>query len=443
MNKNILSISFICLIALLSSCSKGYFYTGINDDQTQLKNPTPKLLLPPIQLSSGYEYGGDESRFATIFVQQVTGDANQSYSANIYNVSPDDVDNMWSAGFYVGIMENNYQLIQISQQMNQKYYYAIGEILMALHLQRVTDLWGDIPYSKAFLGEASKNAPFDSQQSIYDSIFVLLNRALATINAGDNGVNVPGSEDYLYGGDMGKWSHFAHAIKARSFLHLVKQNPSYYDSAIAEIPLAFVDGTENAVVPFSGSSVTSENPTEQFNSQRGDIVYSGTLQNIMKSASDPRIAVYFGTKDQTQLGTLYGSANSSVPLMTYDELKFIEAEAQYQQGNKDAAAAAYNAAIKANLLRTIGDTSYLANVSKTSSNIGLNDIMTQKYIALFLRPESWTDWRRTGLPALSATTGNVTGNVIPRALVYPSSEVRYNSNTPKGQTLTSHIWWDK
>lgn len=436
-------------VVVFSSCKK-YFYDGINDDPTQLKDPTPSLMLSPILLSSGYEYGGDESRFPSIFMQQVTGDANQSYSAGIYNISPDDVDNMWSFGFYSGLMNNTYDLINKAEELNQKYYHAIGQITMANLLQRTTDLWGDIPYKDAFKGNESKNAAFDSQESIYNQIFSLLNNAIAEIDAGDAGSSLPGQEDILYRNadddidlQMSQWKKLAHALKARAFIHLVKINPAYYDSVINEIPDAFAGNEDNAIVPFSASSVNSENPTFQFNDQRGDITYDGYLQDILKAAGDPRVKVYYAGASGLSLGSLYGSDNSGVPLMTYYELKFIEAEAQFQKGAKSLAADAYNEAVKANLNFTVKDQSYAASVEKTAANITLADIMTQKYIALFLRAESWTDWRRTGIPALTAPGGNVTGGTIPRALVYPSKEVRYNSNTPTGRTLTSKLWWDK
>lgn len=442
-NHKLYVTSLLLAVVILSACSKKFFYDGINDDPTQLKDPTPALMLAPVILSSGYEYGGDESRFTSTFMQQVTGDANQSYSAGIYNISPDDVDNMWSFGFYSGLMNNDYDLINLANSLNQKYYHAVGQILMANFLQRATDLWGDIPYSEAFKGNDSKNAKFDTQETIYQQIFSLLNSAIGEIDGGDAGSAVPGSEDYLYSGDMSKWEMLAHALKARCFIHLVKVNPAYYDSAINEIPKAFTGNVDNAIVPFSASSVNSSNPTFQFDDQRGDITYDGYLQTLLKNAGDPRFGVYYNSTDSTALGDFYGAANAPVPLMTFYELKFIEAEAQFQKGNMDAAAAAYNAAVIANLNYTVGNSSYASTVEKTAANITLTDIMIQKYISLFLRAESWTDWRRTGIPNLTPADGNVTGGVIPRALIYPSGEIKYNSNTPKGRTLTSKLWWDQ
>ena len=128
--------------------------------------------------------------------------------------------------------------------------------------------------------------------------------------------------------------------------------------------------------------------------------------------------------------------------MSYDELKFIEAELQFRNNDRSAAATAYNEAVRANLSRTVGSDVYLQEVSRTAANITLNDIMTQKYIALFLSPEVWTDWRRTGIPALKAPQGSALGGQLPRSLLYPSSEQRYNSNAPKNTTMLRRVWWD-
>ena len=214
-----------------------------------------------------------------------------------------------------------------------------------------------------------------------------------------------------------------------------------YDRALAEAAIGFLPG-ENAEVRFSGTSVTSENPWYQFNDQRGDIVFTGYIYDIMAAANDPRLAVY--SDGAEGLGTLYGSNNSSVFLMSYDELKFIEAECNFQKSAPDAAAAAtaYNEAVRANLRRTVNSQSYAATITKTAANITLADIMTQKYIALFLSPEVFTDWRRTGYPQLVAPEGSTLGGALPRSLPYPSGEQRYNSNAPKNTSLARRVWWD-
>jgi hypothetical protein len=435
-------IVLLLLAITFSSCSKGYFYDTINDDPSQLQHPVPSSLLPGIIQNTGYIMGGDASRFPASFMQQVVGIANQSVLANNYEVSSDDVDGMWTAGLY-SIMGNTNSMINLAKDKGQGHYAAIGKILMAYNLGVATDFWGDVPYSEAFLGKANLAPKFDTQQSIYAAIDQLLGDAATSLGTADGSPFQPGTDDLLYGGDLGMWFRFAHSLKAKFYLHLAKRDPANYAKALAEVPLGFAAG-ESAVVKFSGTSAPSQNPWYQFNTQRPDIGFTGTLYDLLKGANDPRLAVYQTLAGgDAALGPLYGSPNSSVYLMSYDELRFIEAEAQFQAGaNKAAAAAAYNDAVATNLIRTVKTAAYAPTVAKTAADITLNDIMTQKYFALFLNAEVWTDWRRTGLPVLTAPAASTLGGALPRSLLYPIGEERYNPNAPKNTSLLRRVWWD-
>ena len=59
-----------------------------------------------------------------------------------------------------------------------------------------------------------------------------------------------------------------------------------------------------------------------------------------------------------------------------------------------------------------------------------------KYAARFLSPETYTDYRRTGIPALVPT-----GSTIPKRFPYPTNERLYNSSTPS-LTKNDKVWWD-
>lgn len=431
---------------LMASCKKAYFYHGINEDPSQLKTPTPASLLAGTILSSGYLWGGDASRYASIFTQQTYGNANQAYSYSHYIVTSDDVDNLWYAGTYGAVMTNIDTLIKVAHAQGQGHYEAVGKILMANMLGLTTDFWGDAPYSQAFQGINNTQPKFDTQEQIYTSLQSMLDDAITLLSTDDGSEFQPGGEDLLYGGDLDKWLRFAHSLKAKFYLHLIKvaghTDPT---EGIAQAGLGFKSG-ESATVAFAGSAaVTTQAPWYQFNTQRGDISFDGHLYDMMVGDNDPRFAPYFDTANAT-LGPLYGNPNSGVVLMSYDELQFDLAELRFRKGQTTDAAIAYNTAVKANLIRsgveeTDADT-YAASVGETAASITLQDIINQKYRALYLSPETWTDWRRTGFPTLSPADGNVLG-AIPRSLLYPSSEVRYNAgNTPKRTTMLARVWWD-
>ncbi|XBA03157.1 SusD/RagB family nutrient-binding outer membrane lipoprotein [Fibrella sp. ES10-3-2-2] len=78
--------------------------------------------------------------------------------------------------------------------------------------------------------------------------------------------------------------------------------------------------------------------------------------------------------------------------------------------------------------------------------------MEQKWIALFGQGvEAWTEFRRTGIPALTPPALNTNLNVIPTRLPYPGSEeslnrVNFNEALTRqgGQnTMRMKLWFAK
>jgi Starch-binding associating with outer membrane len=80
---------------------------------------------------------------------------------------------------------------------------------------------------------------------------------------------------------------------------------------------------------------------------------------------------------------------------------------------------------------TASVTNYLAQPAVAyagNTATGLNQILTQKYIAFFQNSgqEAYFNYRRTGVPVFHAGVGTGNSNVIPRRWLYPSSETFYN-----------------
>ena len=170
-NKFTGGLVLLTVILFAGSCKKGIFYPGINDNPSQFQTPTPANLLPGIITFTGYEWGGDASRFTSMFMQQTTGTANQAVQATNYAVGTGDVDYMWTTGLYgAGILNTDYQLINTATATNQLHYEGIGKVLMANGIGLATDLWGDVPYSQAFQGTAFLNPVYDPQQQIYTTL---------------------------------------------------------------------------------------------------------------------------------------------------------------------------------------------------------------------------------------------------------------------------------
>ena len=449
----------LTLILLTTSCKKSFF-TEVNHNPNVVSAVPPAVLLSTVEAALAYTQGGDISRYSSLFMQQVFGNASQSQSYYSYLVNPGVFDNLWP-DLYTSTMENDYTLINISDAGGYNAYSGVSRILMAYTMQVTVDLWGSVPYSQAFHGNLSDqilHPIFDNDKALYDTIANLVDAGISKLNDADPGNLVPGAEDVIYGGAADQWIKFGHAIKARLYLHQSKGNAAMATQALAEIAQSFEGNADNAQYIF-GTAETAANPWYQFNRDRpGDETYStSTLAGRMLSANDPRYPIFFDPTNETLgkkgnhyggLNDYYGSVNSPVEFITYDELQFASAEATLRAtGSVATAQALYQSGIKENMIKlgvpTADMNTYLAangTLPMTSTDDAIAKVASQEFTALFLNPESWTLWRRTGSPSLTPTAGSA----VPRRLLWPQSEYSYNAaNAPATNTLVSpKIFWD-
>lgn len=433
-NKTAILIAIFAIV--FNSCKKDFL--DVNEDPSKVADVPPGLLLSSIESQIAYAQGGDAGRITGVFMQHYTGAARQFAQYQIYNVAPSDVDNLWRFNLYAGALQDLKLLERKSEKNAYAEYNGLSKILLAYGLGLTTDLWGDIPYSEAFQATDNLQPKFDSQQSIYANIFTLLNEGISILNSAPGTGLIPKGDDFLFAGNKAQWIKFAHSLKARYYIHLVKIDPANAGLALLEVPLGFTSA-DNASFIF-GEDETSGNPFYQFNDQRGDISYSGTLINYMISTNDPRLDEYADTTTGF-MGPFFSNIDAPVDYMTYVELKFIEAEAAFRTNDLITAAAAFNEAVIASVLRINGASDPIfeaAYANENSGTITLDKIMMQKYVSMFTHPESWTDWRRTNIPNLTPADGVA----IPRSFWYPESEVNYNSNTPANTSLLRKVWWD-
>jgi hypothetical protein len=445
----------IIFIAIVSSCEK-WIDPEMNVDPNNPKDVAMAQLIAPIEANLAYITGGELARWSCVWMQQIAGLQSQSAETDIYTIGEFDVNNAWSWNLYAPGMIDVKVLMDKAAANNSPHYSGLAKILMAYHLGVTTDQWGDIPYSDALKGAKNSFKPkYDTQQQIYSSIFKLLDEAIAELGSSTSALS-PDFEDLIYGGDLEKWEKTAYALKARYSLHLAKRNgAAAYSDALAAIAKSYNSNDDDFVFVF-GSAYNNANPIYKSEQERpGYYSASSTYMDMLTSTGDPRRSVYFdgtvGSKpgepnaNASTFGAAYASAESPVYLMSYSELKFIEAEARYKLNASDPmAVTACNEGIKASLERegVYGDGSWYNTNKLTAATISLQKIIEHKYLSSFLQIETWTDWRRTGFPELQRATGAVTSE-IPRRLPYPNDERLYNAdNYPAGVTITSRVWWD-
>lgn len=445
---------------VLASCDT-WIDTDLNSDPDAPADVPMSLMLPAIQQQVGYNLcGNDLVRTTNIWMQQFDGVARQAYTEARYQLLPADVNNIWN-GIYSGLLINSKILINKAENTEgakSPYNAGIGKVIMAATLGISTDLFGDMPYSEALQGDQNMLTPkFDTQEQIYTALLGMLDAAIVDLGkpAAENLVAVKG--DVIYSGNVAKWKKAAYAIKARHLLQLsaVKGNAAYTD-ALAAVANSFSSTAEDMLVPWEDAN---HNPFFQFMEQRGDIRMGATLVDMMKAIEDPRLPFYaekdgsgaytgavIGSQNEnaSKPGSFIAGAKASSVVISYAEIKFIEAEANFKLGKSAEALAALKNAVAASILRVTGtpmtDDWYTAQVA--SQTLSMELIMKHKYIATFGTNQAYADYRRVGLPVIPRHPDGVLP-AMPTRFPYAQDELSYNKDNVPAVNISDKLWWDK
>lgn len=457
--KKILLILTIPVILFGAGC-KGWV-EEVSESPNLPSEVTPALLLTVSEVAMQSLYTGQLARTSSILAQQHAGNDFQMIEVRDYSFDEQDNTNEWIT-IYADALINQQELIEVAGDASP-YYRGIATILKCMTIGLATDYWGDIPYSEALQGSENFNPNYDSQESIIVAIQADLNNAINDLSAPITAnAFLPGADDFIHGGNTAQWIKAAHMLKVRYANRLSKKDPTgSANDALAHLALSGVTSNADNTNAIFGVNGNELNSWAAFNNARQDYIKMGEFFiDLLNSTADPRIGlyatetadgIYLGVAnngvnfDASNTGPLYSSDAAPLPLLTYYEMKFIEAEANLRLGNTDAAANAYNEAVKANILATTGSAnpSYeLVYASETAATISLDKIMTQKYIAMFTQPEVWADWRRTNLPALTPNPDGETDG-IPRRFPSSINERLYNSNAEIISNLLTPVWWDE
>lgn len=474
MLKNMKLRIFILLIitGVFTSCEN---YLDVNTDPN---NPTTVPLSGLMSVASVRTASNTANMgyHTSYFVQYLAGpnaggntDTHQEINAN----------STW-VGIY-NVMSNLSDLELMAEEQEAPNYVGAAKILKAINLALLVDAWNSVPYSDAFFVQTIKPT-YDDGQQLYTEIFTLLSDGISNLQQ-TNTTKVMGADDFFYGGDLSQWIKAAHALRARYLNHLSKTSSYDPNAVLTALGNGFSSNADNAQVTYTNEV---RNPWGSVAINQAGLVLDGWIsQQIVEAMDgttfgvvDPRMESMFS---RTQHGTFRGTPNgagrdpdvsdlrldastlvedsfyanrtSPVLVMTYSEQKFIEAEAQLALNNKPAAYAAYLAGIKAHMdMLGISEDerdAYINDpvVSVGEANITLDLIMKEKYVALYLSPETWNDARRFDFKytdmTLPAQLNPELNGQFSRRLQYPSSEFTTNSDNVPTVNLLDRVWWDQ
>ena len=457
------------LAAMLFTACSDKIMDEIDTNPNEPEEVSIKLLMPQVTTNAAFTINSNSmSWYTSVFVEHTCGVHGQLMEADQrININSQTFNNDWGYIYLDQLMDLS-QIIKKGSEGGTEAgnWKAVGiaKILYAHTYSVATDCFGQIPFTQALKPSEYPRPVFDNQQTIYTSLQTMLDEAIADL--GKTSVGAIGGADLIYEGNAAKWIKAAWALKARLYNHLSKRDPQgSATSALDAVSKAFQSSTDELKLDKFTEVATQQNPWFQEEADRGHHSLSKTMYDLLVANNDPRLAHWFtkingqyapaknGENQQDQSGTLYSkftpellSATTAVPIISYRELKFIEAEAWFRKGDKLKANEAYQAAVTValtdNSISAADRNAFLtqASVSPGKDALTLELIMKQKYIAMFMFQsiEAWTDWRRTGIPQLQNPYGNV-----PRRLPYPDDEITTNgANIPANITTAKGVWWD-
>lgn len=359
---------------------------------------------------------------------------------------------------------------------------AVAKIFKSVVFKRVTDLFGNVPYSEA-LNPDIILPKYDSQKDIYDGMIAEVKAArdmIKTDKAGPTG-------DVIYGGDMVKWQKFANSFLMSLSIQLTKVDAakakSEFTSALNNGAGVLEDVADDAIYTFDKENGFN-NPWNWM--RPADYGVSAEFISAMKgtgftsnTASDERINFFvenpaddglpYGWRDygdgiSAGVASVLLAPDTRLPLLTSAYTYLHRAEAAARGWTSEDAGEMLKKGIMNSYAR--GKELYGKDVSDgaayadarvadlaTAAGGALQVIGEEKWVALFPQGfDAWSEWRRTDYPKLTPAKDAVNDGKIPRRYNYPESEPTlnpdgYNSGkaalSPASDNNTSRFWWDK
>lgn len=468
MKNKIIFPTLLLFITVMTGCQK---FLDINENPNAAEEPPINGLLANTTYTTAFNVFNvsDWTSYYTQYLASSSPGSDNDVYADV------NASGTWNALY--NTMTDIYDMKRFAGAKGLNAYVGIADILMALHLNTASNVWGDIPYTDAFLGVSNITPVYNDQHAIYDTCIRLLDEGIASLQLSSEDEEVDGPSDFIHAGDKSAWIKTAHALKAR-MLNQLSKTASYEPAAVlSELSQAYTSNDDDAQV----TSFAVRNPWAQVAVNNAGLLLDGWMSSYFVNATngttygvfDPRLPLiasltkygdYRGTPNgKGRIGTgtedeesylptdgWYSSTNSPLQIVTYSECKFLAAEASFRNNDKATAYSSYLEGIRANMqkmgLPEDSINNYVNNpvVSVGEGSLTLQLIMKEKYVACFLSPVTWDDMRRLDYQYKDFTLPvNAVINTFIRRMNYPTVELSTNGGNVPTVSVTDPLWWDQ
>lgn len=497
-------IIILSVVLFLSSCDK---FLDINENPNYPTDVSDELLLTSAIAAVTNVYCADwgliGSFWSQHWAQNNTSSQYKIYESYAISSNTNVIERSYRAMFVDGLSDNEIFLKKVEENENWG-AYLMGAVIKAYGFQYLVDLYGNVPYSEAFLGAEKLNPIIDKGETVYADIYDLLVEALGK----DFSAFVPElyeANDIIFGGHIEDWEAFANSLRLRILLRQYDANTSFANTEIAQIVADMEAGNiflldkDVAVTNFedadSKSNPLYESDQRQLNTTN-NLKACATFISFLQDNADTRISSLFTPVGGSYLGLVPGSYNvpstefeapnliaspivePTMPVywMTYAESELLIAEAYLRLGNTEMAQEYYESGVSESFSRMGADIGDLLTGAYAFPTTGFNDqlkaVIMQKWVDAAdggRGIESHIERVRTGFPEESAISDQIgegyelpgnyvpgtliyskkgtTGGILPKRFPYPDSELNFNSNAAEYKALSDadvilqNVWW--
>lgn len=477
-------------------------FVGCSDEYFDVNTPTGSATEEQLSMNDLLGPAIYHTVMAQYYAERSFGNYTQYFTGQGGNAAgPTSISSTWRE-IYLYALPNINTIIKKAEETNSNHFRGIGKILTSINLGLATDSYGAIPYSDASKGAENLSPSFDTQEQIYSSINNLLDEAISDLSQDNNSDFSPtASGDIAYRGDSNKWLRAAYTLKARYTMHLSELNGiSVATEALTNLANGFESNDDDLQIFFEARNINPWHSRQVLAPQTGNAhdKVGDQLVSYMNGTSypfqsglniDPRLPLYADNADgssEPYRGYVTGGSGESsdgenantdfadegyytkvgspMVIISYAEALFLKAEAEFLKnggsptsvGSNSEAYNAYLDGIAANMEKLdVDPTAYLADgiIAVGEANLMLHHIMKEKYIANFLNPETFVDFRRYDFSpnvfkdlALPVDTdeSQFPNEWLVRAQYPDREETRNpdNVNANKKSPVTP-VWWDQ
>lgn len=215
-------IKYMLLLPLFIMCGACTDLTELNQDPTMSTTINPSLMIPNIQATQTFGYN-NAYRYMIYpggFCNHFTGGWAMVEYAGKGKKNTGYMERLWTI-YYPQLV---WEIVALENLCKDKPEYvnqlAMAKLLRVEVFTKLTDYYGDIPYSEAGQGyfEGILSPKYDKQEDIYMDFFKQIDDALALFDP-----TLPlVTTDLYFRGNIDKWIRFANSLKLRTAMHLIK-----------------------------------------------------------------------------------------------------------------------------------------------------------------------------------------------------------------------------